>query len=323
MHKALLVLLIVLFILVLIKNYLYTSEDEIYDDYIYDDSMPDMEFRCGGFDRPRVTSDRKKYKIVTSFTTSPGRISKTDKTLFSLKKQTYKPDNILVNIPKVFARTGEMYTIPEFIKNDKKIKINILDRDYGPATKLVGAILRIPKDADVWIVVHDDDQLYLQNTIDEYTKYIDENNGNKKMCYTLTGFRLDKNNNFSVFAENLEQIHVLEGFMTFCVHRSLFEDDFMPYLNTVLTNQEAFQSDDLILSNYIAKKKANIYMIYNENVNKNIWWSSRCELEYGMESDALHKMAKKEGDNDQLGGHYQKYLRVIEWLKEKDLYYLT
>jgi hypothetical protein len=48
----------------------------------------------------------------------------------------------------------------------------MLEKDYGPATKLVGAILKIPENEDVWIMVHDDDQLYLQETIENYLKYI-------------------------------------------------------------------------------------------------------------------------------------------------------
>jgi len=281
------------------------------------------ESRCGGYDRSKING-RKPYKIVSSFTTSPSRIDKTDKTLYSLKEQTYPLDYILLNIPEKFARTNESYTIPNFIKKDKQIVINKIDKDYGPATKLVGAILRIPKDEDVWIVVHDDDQMYLQETINEYTKYIDGNDQNKKICYTVSGFAFDKNYNVIKKHENFSRLQVAEGFTTFCVHRSLFEDDFIPYINDALTNKDAFQSDDLIISNYIAKKGVSIYLINNKKVNISAWWALGCELEHGLKSDALHQIARENGgQNDPLGGHYKKYLRVVGWLKNNNNYYMT
>jgi len=315
-----LVLILTLLILLLFFVVVKLSGKNEDSEYVIRDILGMENSLCRGFERPKEKT-RRKYKIISSFTSSPTRIFKAEKTLFSLKKQTYSPDYILLNVPNVFARTGETYYIPEFITCDKKIKINRLDRDYGPATKFVGAILRIPKDSDVWIVVNDDDQLYLQTTIHEYTKYIDGNNGNKKLCYAVCGFSLDENNwPFKQF-ENLSKMSVAEGFMTFCVHRSVFEDDFIPYMNTVLKNEDSFRSDDLILSNYLSKKGVEIYRVYNENINEHMWLDSKCELEYGLESDALHKMTGADHD-DPLGGHHKKYIRVINWLKEHNLYYL-
>jgi hypothetical protein len=309
------ILILVIALLVFGKKSDYDTEEVETDEKI-------DETRCGGYELEKIR-ERKPYKIVSSFTTSPLRIFKTKNTIYSLKEQTYKLDRMLLNIPKKFARSNQSYVIPDFIKKDKRIKINVMDRDYGPATKLVGAILSIPKNEDVWIVVHDDDQLYLQDTINQYTNYIDGNDGNKKFCYSISGFILSKDNEVVVPYENLTRIDVLEGFLTFCVHRSLFEDDFIPYINNALTNKEAFQSDDLIISNYIAMKGAEIYLIYNDMVNKSIWWSSNCNLDYGMESDALHQIAKEGEEQDPLGGHYKKYLRVIDWLKDQDMYYLN
>ena len=59
-------------------------------------------------------TDTMKY--IVSFTTSPTRIHKCRPMLNSILGQTRKPDLILLNIPKVFERTGETYdtTLPEF-----------------------------------------------------------------------------------------------------------------------------------------------------------------------------------------------------------------
>ena len=147
--------------------------------------------KCGSFSSPKI-KERKNYKIISSFTTTPTRINKTNSTLYALRKQTYPLDKILINIPKLFGKTNEPYIIPDFIKNNKSLTINTLDKDYGPATKLVGAVIHIPKDQDVWIVIHDDDQLYLENTIEEYVKYISNVRcPMAKECVTTCVFSID------------------------------------------------------------------------------------------------------------------------------------
>ena len=82
-------------------------------------------------------------KVVVSFTTSPTRISKTKIMIDSILNQSRKPDFFLLNIPKIFPRTGRSYIIPDFIKNNDNIIINVIDRDYGPATKVIPTILFI------------------------------------------------------------------------------------------------------------------------------------------------------------------------------------
>ena len=274
---------------------------------------------CGGYNLQTINNP-ESYKIITSFTTTPNRIFKTKKTLYSLSHQTYRPDYLLVNIPERFLRTNEEYIIPKFIKRNKDVKINVLDIDYGPATKLVGAILYIPKEEDTWIVVHDDDQMYLQETIEEYIKHINIYN-NKRIAFSIGGFNLNENNQIERPYKNMSNISFIEGYQTYCVHRSVFEDDFIPYIKSQLSNKEAFQSDDLIISNYLAMKNIDIKLIYNNNVNFDKWWECGCELDYGNQEDALKNISSS-SQNDPLGGHFDKYLRVIKYLKEKKQYYI-
>jgi len=59
-------------------------------------------------------------------------------------------------------------------------------------------------------------------------------------------------------------------------------------------------------------------------VNISAWRALGCELEHGLKSDALHQIARENGgQNDPLGGHYKKYLRVVGWLKNNNNYYMT
>jgi hypothetical protein len=288
--------------------------------------------KCGNYSSPKLT-ERKPYKIVSSFTTTPTRINKTSSTLYSLRKQTYPLDSMLINIPKLFGKNNEPYVIPDFIKNDKSVITNILDKDYGPATKLVGAIISIPKDEDVWIVVHDDDQLYLENTIEEYTKYIDKDNINKKKAYTLSGQVNFYNDNKKILKNvsnyiknayiNLKDNHkvdILEGFLTYCIHRSVFEDDFISYIEKVNQNKDAFASDDFTISNYLAMKNIDILLINNKRISKYKWYDNNCLLDYGLEKDSLRNQNNKSSLIK--SGNFNKYRNTLKYLVENNMYYM-
>ena len=278
--------------------------------------------RCGGYTLPK-TKLNKPYQIITSCTTSPLRINKMNDTIYSLENQTVSPTYMLLNLPLKFARTNQEYIIPDYIKDNSNIVINRLEMDYGPATKLVGSILNIPKYEDTWIVVHDDDNLYLQKTVETYTEYIDKFN-DKRKAFTVSGFSFSPD--FSQTIHNRDDLSILqlcEGFMSYCVHRSIFEDDFIPYIQTLIKNKDCNLSDDLIISNYIAKKGVKIHKLNSSSLNSDLYWSLRCVLEYGLEEDALHHMASREDGHNHLGGHFKKYQRAIQYLKQKNMFYLN
>jgi hypothetical protein len=315
MKKILLIMIVFLSVL------LYIKYGKIFLEYYINKNKP-INKRCKIKDKikDKIKVDiNKTYKVVTSCTTSPLRINKMEHTLESLENQTISPDNMMLNLPYVYSRTNETYTIPEYINNNKKIVVNRLDMDYGPATKLVGAILNIPKDEDTWILVHDDDHLYLENTIENHVEYINKLKSNK-IALAISGFKLI-NDKVDHIKKDLGEIDVLEGFCTFSVHRSVFEDDFLPYILSVIKNIDSKLSDDLIISNYLALKNIKILLISNNKISREIWWKSGCELEYGMQDDALHKLAKGDKE-DPLGGHYKKYLRAIKFLRDNNMYYI-
>ena len=77
-------------------------------------------------------------KVIISFTTSPERLEKIEPMVNSILNQSIKPDLFLLNIPKIFKRTNERYTIPKFVKDN--VTINIIHNDCGPATKIIPTI---------------------------------------------------------------------------------------------------------------------------------------------------------------------------------------
>lgn len=99
-------------------------------------------------------------KYVVSLTTIPSRINEIKPTIDSLKAQILRPQKIIVNIPKRYERFGTSITkFPEFLENDPMVQINIIEEDYGPATKMLGMLnLDIPPNTIV--LVCDDDAEY-------------------------------------------------------------------------------------------------------------------------------------------------------------------
>jgi hypothetical protein len=313
------ILLVIFIIVIILLIYLYyLTENKIPSSF---QEEPVKILQCGGYFEPQ--KDIKiPFKIITSCTTSPTRINKMYDTLYTLQKQTVKPSYLFLNLPNKFARTNESYIIPDSFINNKNIIINRFDKDYGSATKLVGAILKIPKNEDTWIVVHDDDQLYFQKLVENYIDYITQVN-NKKIVFTVSGYNFKKDYTGTTSDDtDLSRVQVCEGFMSYCLHRSVFEDDFIPYMNFVLKNKDCYLSDDLIISNYIAMKNASIQMINSPNINRGLFWRSGCLLDYGLQEDALHSIASKEDGSVELGGHFGKYMRSIEYLKKNNLFYL-
>lgn len=108
----------------------------------------------------------REHNVYVSFTTTPSRIDKTKNTIDSLLDQTYS-SNIIINIPKLSYK-GEPYIIPKWMEtynNKGKIIINNIDKDYGPGTKLIGALEKIT-DPEAIIIYLDDDYSYGKTLIE-------------------------------------------------------------------------------------------------------------------------------------------------------------
>ena len=86
--------------------------------------------------------------------------------LKSYLNQTKIPDKILICIPEFSKRFLKPYIISDelldFVKQNEIISI-IRCEDYGPGTKLLGAIKHVPKDCN--ILVCDDDRKLSSNFV--------------------------------------------------------------------------------------------------------------------------------------------------------------
>lgn len=87
----------------------------------------------------------RRPKIIATLTTIPERLEKglTKRCLDSLRAQTRAPDLILLNVPRR-TRKGLTYNLGKLKEIEAAassvVKINFLDEDDGPITKLTGAL---------------------------------------------------------------------------------------------------------------------------------------------------------------------------------------
>jgi hypothetical protein len=269
-----------------------------------------------------------KLKFVVSFTTSPTRIGKCGPMIHSILDQTRKPDLFLLNIPEQFARTGETYDVPKYIR--KSLTVNKITTDYGPATKILPAVVYLQAQAQAQanakaqafdpattrIIYLDDDIAYPLKMIESYEKMIAPGDNN---VWTATGFDFV---NLELYGKraNKDTATIAEGYGSVCVPLKTFGDDFMEYMTryTAIDNQICRLSDDVILSNYYHKQRVGINILNVPGfLSITDMWSNNNILDYGNEDDALHLGASGTSDNN-----VDRYKRVITALnKAKDRHF--
>jgi hypothetical protein len=234
----------------------------------------------------------------------------------SILDQTRKPDLFLLNIPEEFARTGESYVVPKYIR--KSLTVNRIATDYGPATKILPAVMYLRDNdraktydpAHTRIIYLDDDIAYPKRMIETYEKMIPENDDN---VWTSTGF------DFVNMSLNGKRAHkdtatIAEGYGSVCVKLKTFGDDFVEYMTryTAVDNQICRLSDDVILSNYYHRRNAGIFIMNIPGfLSIHDIWQEKKILDYGNEADALHLGADGTSDNN-----VDRYKRVITALNK-------
>lgn len=269
-----------------------------------------------------------KPKFIVSLTTSPQRISKIKPMVFSILNQSRNPDLFILNIPKTFHRTGETYTIPDFITNNN-ITVNMIDQDYGPATKIIPTVTLLKEEnydsINTYIIYLDDDVIYRPHML-KTLQFLFSIHSNTKQIFCGGGFNFVINNKtMKIIGQRTHHspCHIAEGYAAVCVPLSVFENDFDEYVEkyTLCISNDHYVdcrlSDDVILSNYYHMKKVPIKIV-NIPGGFSIFdiWKEKCILDYGNDKDALHN-----GANGISSSNYQRYLNVLNTLvKDRNLY---
>jgi hypothetical protein len=178
-------------------------------------------------------------RAVFSLSTSPSRIKTIAATIRSLLAQTRPPDQIHVNCPWVFKRTGG-----EFASDDLDslaglapgiVKVNRCE-DMGPVSKLLPT-LEVEPAGDTLIVILDDDNTYppelLKRALDE--------------CAAVPGAVLA--NRFWTITPGFD---VAEGWRGIAIRRNLIDvEDFAAFVRSAVEDHDCYRSDDVVISYYL------------------------------------------------------------------------
>lgn len=210
-------------------------------------------------------------RVVGSITTIPGRFPKLLRTLKSLKNQDYPLDVIYLGIPKESRRLKQPYPeIPDEIKQLSTV-VNC-DNDYGPCTKIVGALLSESKPNTV-IITFDDDVIYSPNLVSSMLKYhqkypnsaigssgillkygfpfystISNCKGNWN---AMTGFQLNDDGRL---------VDALCGFSSVLYVRNFFpskDELYNKFLKYPLMDDDVYFNDDIMISAFLSKQNIN------------------------------------------------------------------
>jgi len=217
---------------------------------------PNFQFKVEGYDESMLYNNHEAYhadnvmvksrfykpnsfpKFHLSMTTIPSRFQSVYRTVDSLLQQTYKPESIIVNIPKTYGFSFNGISIPEhdiseFIKryeSSGKVRVNRVDEDYGPGTKLLGVLDCAEISDDSYIVLVDDDMIY-EDFLKEYIRYT------------------KKHEVFSSCILHHEGLMIGQGLNAFVIRKNLLKQ-FKQYYNCIKGNVFLKHHDDLYISYY-------------------------------------------------------------------------
>lgn len=199
-------------------------------------------------------------RTVISLTSTPDRIGLIGPTIVSLFEQTLRVDEIALNIPLV-SRKGISYDIPKWLQESTVVKIHRVEKDLGPATKVLPTLQR--EDAGTKIIVVDDDVIYHSNTVralvsayeSRQNQYEDQfNKVHTRSAYTNYGIRL-RNGRLPTntkrvwnFFTRSRKVDLLQGFSGFIVTPDMFPKD---VFDQQAGPPEAISVDDIWLSGWL------------------------------------------------------------------------
>ena len=214
-------------------------------------------------------------RVVATCTTLPDRYNHLYKTLKSLHAQTIKFDAIYLTLPYRAKRLNKAY--PELPQKIKQLCTVIRsDVDYGPITKMYGALISEP-DPDTIIISIDDDNIYdthLVEVLIEKSKIYP----NAAICgtgwllkYGVLFFSMKTSLKFVAQFNGFvgmnvpntgRKLDVIQGAAGVLYKRSHFPsskklyDDLLYY---VMIDDDLFKNDDVLISAFLCKNNISRY----------------------------------------------------------------
>ena len=200
-------------------------------------------------------------RIVATLTTIPNRIGSIKPTLQSIVNQSVKFDAIYLNIPYISKRQDANYIIPSDIGDYAHV---IRCEDYGPITKLFGALVS-EENPDTIIITFDDDVIYPESLVE---KLLTKHKNNPNVAIGSAGIKIgkfpfyisttnnehSKNSHWYDFNTTGEEVDIIIGTPGVLYQRGFFPPidniaDILKYKDTTLPKE-----DSIVISGYLAEQ---------------------------------------------------------------------
>lgn len=252
-----------------IKSFTY-PEDRFWEDCTHNnfntDTESKKEFIKKNFEKLKIfyesrSQDFHYFNTIVTLTTLPSRLayegSQGIKACIKslLDQNTEFPYEIHINIPSVNKKTGEVYIVPEWLKeaekNNSKLKLFTELEDVGSITKLYYTINRLTNPEDI-IIVCDDDLIYHPNMVQEQIsnqhKFVGCAVGYDGIRAEYPIFN-DVRDHYVVSVPQNVEVNYLQHYKTVSYKRKYFEEDFF--------SDEFMKiswADDIVLGAYMGKR---------------------------------------------------------------------
>jgi|WetSurMetagenome_2_1015567.scaffolds.fasta_scaffold22046_3 glycosyltransferase involved in cell wall biosynthesis len=267
-------------------------------------------------------------KVVVSITTIPSRWHLLQKALTSLLTQRFMPDEILVVVPPYSQREKTKYVIPEWLKKMEKAFVHVrvlnVDNDYGPASKLFGA-LQAHQEPDTIIATFDDDIEYEEHVLE---KLVDRAIRYPNAAIGFSGINVEKLIREGSYELVYEQFgrrpqdptpaNIVEGYCGVAYRRSFFQDDI--YDISGFPSDVMFV-DDFWFGGYLARKGIPKLIFHYSDLTltrEEVWF--RIWKQYGLNTDSnpLHLLPNFVEKNRRVAVAFKAQDSEI-WIRELDL----
>lgn len=209
-------------------------------------------------------------RIVASYTTLPSRYEVLQKSISTLKNQTIQPDAIYVTLPKKARRLNQEYPEPPQSLTSLCTIVRS-EIDYGPITKLYGALIK-ETDPDTIIISCDDDVGFPPNLIETLLAH---HKDHPKAAICGTGVLLKHGWFFMSIVYSVAPFSQWKHFTGFPIPKSgrnvdlvfgsagvLYTRDMFPSKENLekelfrysLEDSDLFHNDDILISGYLCRQ---------------------------------------------------------------------
>lgn len=172
-------------------------------------------------------------------------------------RQSQLPSKIYIWIPKKYKRfeNTSISKIPDFLTNHPLVQIEVIDKDWGPASKLLPCLQNILNPEEKIIVI-DDDILYYKDMIKDLVSY---SNKNPKDAVTTVGTNIINGaKEKQKYLPTPRSVDIMFGSWGYLVKPSFFSSDIFEYPSSL---PEAFFEDDVWICGHLKKNEIKKIML--------------------------------------------------------------